>query len=115
MTQISLASLKFRKDNPPTSNRLLACTIACEMLFKPSAGSGKGCPDKQDTGTEQFAGLQYPAAIDLVQKGRIRAGKMITHRFGFDGLDDVINGFQCAINMHSTKAIKVMFNLPALT
>ena len=58
--------------------------------------------------------MQYPTAIDLVSEGRIRAKEMVTHRFGFEGIEDVLGGFKCAINAFETKAIKVMFNLPVL-
>jgi len=56
---------------------------------------------------------QYPSAIELVEEGRIDAEPLVTHRFGFRGIEDVLAGFQCATDMAVTKAIKVMFNLPA--
>ena len=55
--------------------------------------------------------MQYPTAIDLVNTGKIRAKAMVTHRFGFEGIEDIRDGFNCAIIANATKAIKVMFNL----
>ena len=57
--------------------------------------------------------VQYPMAIEMLQEGKIDVKPMITHRFGFNGRDEVIAGFECAANAAKTKSIKVMFNLPA--
>lgn len=56
----------------------------------------------------------YPTAIELVSEGRIRAKEMVTHRFGFEGIKDILDGFNCATNAFNTKAIKVMFHLPSV-
>lgn len=62
----------------------------------------------------RFFFAQYPTAIDLVAEGKISANLLITHRYGFQGIEDVIGGFDCALNASKTKAIKVMFNLPEI-
>jgi len=55
----------------------------------------------------------YPTAIELLQGGLIDVKPMITHRYGFTGVKEVVEGFECAANAAKTKSIKVMFNLPA--
>lgn len=59
-----------------------------------------------------MCGLQYPLALEMIEDGRINVKPMVTHRYGFEGIDDVLAGFECAADAAKTKAIKVMFNLP---
>ena len=56
--------------------------------------------------------VQYPMAIEMLQEGKIDVKPMITHRFGFTP-EDVAAAFDCAARSAETRAIKVMFNLPA--
>ena len=58
--------------------------------------------------------MQYPAAIELVSEGRVRAKATVTHNFGFKGIEDVVDGFKCALHASETKAIKVMYNINPL-
>lgn len=51
-------------------------------------------------------------AIEMLQEGRIDLKPMITHRYGFTSIEEVIDAFECAADPDRTNAIKVMFNLP---
>ena len=55
--------------------------------------------------------LQYPMAIEMLQEGRIDLKPMITHRYGFSSIEEVLEAFECAADPDRTNAIKVMFNL----
>lgn len=59
-----------------------------------------------------FMCVQYPTALELLEQGLIDVKPMITHRYGFNSIEEVIAGFDCAANASQTKSIKVMFNLP---
>lgn len=52
-------------------------------------------------------------AIEMLREGRIDVKPMITHRYSFTNIEEVVAGFQCAVDAARTKAIKVMFNIPS--